>query len=112
MNKKMKSLKRILFCAENDMLSYISEYESKAGFCSIGCLFDKELLDRLWYIADGMSASALFRQYPGLSVDTGLSVEEANWIQRKHDNLRNETNRKSIFIKQVKSWIANKGEIV
>ena len=109
-NKKMKSLNRILHCAENHLLSYKPYYERDYRFCAIGCLFDKELLAT--FACGDESARYLFIQYPGLCFDTGLSVSEAHTIQTRHDNLTLNVNRVSIFVKQVKSWISSKGVIV
>ena len=48
MNKKIKSLKRILYCAENNMINYRGTYRDKSGnYCAIGCLFTDKLINWL-----------------------------------------------------------------
>lgn len=117
-DKKMQSLKRILYCAENDMLSYegrLRNYDGK--YCSIGCLFDDALIYHLERtVAPGRTMHYLFESYPGLTVDTGLSRDEAQEIQSFHDNFlmyfHYPHHVKSTFIEKVKFWIKSGGKIV
>ena len=111
-SKKMQSLKRILYCAENDLLSYQPTYRNRfMEYCSIGCLFTDDLINNLVRRKIDQSAQVLFDKYPGLVAATGLSPNEAQDIQQFHDDLRYLDNSKNIFIKKVKSWIAAKGII-